>query len=95
MRVFELVYNACMKIPYSLRIAGFCVGLVILTIVLKATCPVQQCFVDPFLRIVFSPLWLAEATGVSRSNEPLFLVWVWCVVGGCAGALADIYRRKN
>lgn len=70
----------------------FSAALAVLIFFLKVICPLNTgCLVDPFLIILFSPLFLFEWVGVSQfvttQSEPFFILGFWTLVGFLAGCL--------
>lgn len=76
----------------GLKGAMFGGALAVLIFFLKIICPLNiGCLVDPFLVILFSPLYLFEYFGLSELvaavNEPFLILGFWTVVGFLVGYL--------
>jgi membrane associated rhomboid family serine protease len=80
--------------------AIFVAIFVVLVFFLKIICPIYSgCLVDPFLVVLFSPLWLfysLHLTFVSTSTEPYAILGFWALIGFIIGALlSPFFERKK
>jgi hypothetical protein len=81
-----------MHIYSALRGAVFAAFLVVLVFFLKIICPLDiGCLADPFLVILFSPVYLFKVTGISQfitvGEEAFLIVCFWTIVGFVGGYL--------
>ncbi len=72
----------------------FGAALAVLIFFLKIICPLTTgCLVDPFLVILFSPLYLFEWIGLSSFvttvNEPFLILGFWACIGFLVGYLVS------
>lgn len=84
----------------ALKGAGFAAALVILVFFLKIICPLDTgCLADPFVLVIFSPLSLFGAVGlspyVSTTNEPFIILAFWTMVGLIVGYLVHPLIQKE
>ncbi len=86
-----------MKLPLWLRLASFTDALLALSLLLKAICPLNVgCLTDPLTAFFFSPLFFLENNGFtdfSKSQEIVFLFWVWFIVGALIGFVLGLFKK--
>ena len=83
-----------MHIRNALKGAGFSVALAVLIFFLKIICPVDTgCLADPFLVVLFSPLYLFNALGIESlilsAHEPFLILGFWALLGFIVGYLVS------
>ena len=90
-----------MRIPYFIKGAIFAPAVVLLSVVLKISCPApvgEGCFTDFLAVPVFLPLALVykfSGTTFPSMYEFWFVVVLWAVIGMVIGFIADLYKRQS
>ncbi|OHA88310.1 MAG: hypothetical protein A2653_01040 [Candidatus Zambryskibacteria bacterium RIFCSPHIGHO2_01_FULL_43_25] len=87
------------RLPYWLQAAIFALVFVPLIFFLKVLCPISAgCLADPFLIVIFSPLFLFSFFPVVENSavaEPLFIVLFWTLIAIILGYLYGKIRGKK
>ncbi len=84
----------------AIKGGSFTAALVVLIFFLKIICPLETgCLVDPFLVVMFSPLYIMKITGVvslvSAEREPFVILAFWILIGFFVGYLVTPFVSKR